>query len=278
MTGLLEGKVAIVTGGTSGIGLASVERFIREGAKVVVGDIADERGAELQGRLGDSVLFVHTDVTDDDAVGRLVSATVARFGRLDVMYNNAGAVGDPAGLTDLTADGFDKTLALLTRSVVFGHKHAARQFIAQGEPGSIITTASAAALAGGWSTAAYTIAKHAIVGVIRQAVAELAPQKIRSNAIAPGVILTPIVAQPYGVPPERAAEFAQFIDSRLGHTQPIGRFGQPDDIAKVATFLASDLSSFMTGAIIPVDGGATAINMGSIFQDVGEVAAEFQRS
>lgn len=275
MTGLLEGKVAIVTGGTSGIGLASVERFIAEGAKVSIADIQDDLGTSIVERLGDDAMYVHTDVTDETAIEALVEATAARFGRLDVMFNNAGAQGDPSSMLELGSEGFDKTLALLTRSVLLGHKYAARQFQAQGSGGSIISTASAAALQGGWSAAGYTIAKHAVIGVVRQAVAELAPLGIRSNAIAPGVIMTPIMARSFGVPLEEAVPFADFLAERLGSSQPLGRTGTGDDIAKVATFLASDLSEYVTGATIPVDGGATAVTQGSFATDVVAAAAEY---
>lgn len=277
MAGLLEGKVAVVTGGTSGIGLATVERFVAAGAKVVIGDIQDDLGASIADRLGENVVYVHTDVTDEAAIEALVTAAVDRFGALDIMYNNAGAQGDPSTILDVESEGFDKTIALLTRSVLLGHKYAARQFQAQGTGGSIISTASAAGLQGGWSAAGYTIAKHAIVGVVRQAVAELAPLGIRSNAIAPGIIMTPIMARTFGVPVEEAEPFADFLADRLGSTQPLGRTGTADDIAKVATFLASDLAGYVTGVTIPVDGGATAVTQGTFATDVVAAADEYNK-
>jgi NAD(P)-dependent dehydrogenase (short-subunit alcohol dehydrogenase family) len=275
MTGLLEGKVAIVTGGTSGIGLATVERFVDEGAKVAIADIQDELGNATVDRLGDNVIYVHTDVTDESAIEALVAATVERFGKLDVMFNNAGAQGDPSSMLEIGSAGFDKTIALLTRSVLLGHKYAARQFQAQGTGGSIISTSSAAGLQGGWSAAGYTVAKHAVVGVVRQAVAELAPLGIRSNAIAPGIIMTPIMARTFGVPMEEAEPFADFLAERLGPTQPLGRTGRADDIAKVATFLASDLADYVTGVTLPVDGGATAVTQGSFATEVVAAAGEY---
>jgi len=275
MTSLLEGKVAIVTGGTSGIGLATVERFVAEGAKVAIGDIQDDLGASVADRLGENVVYVRTDVTDEAAIEALVTTTVERFGKLDVIYNNAGAQGDPSTILDVESEGFDKTIALLTRSVLLGHKYAARQFQAQGTGGSIISTASAAGLQGGWSAAGYTIAKHAVIGVVRQAVAELAPLGIRSNAIAPGIIMTPIMARTFGVAVDEAEPFADFLADRLGSTQPLGRTGTADDIAKVATFLASDLADYVTGVTIPVDGGATAVTQGTFSTDVVAAAAEY---
>src|SRR5690606_36083312 len=153
MAQLLADKVAVVTGGTSGIGLATVERFVSEGGKVVIADIQDELGASIADRLGEDVAYLRTDVTDEAAIEAVVAHAVERFGRLDVMFNNAGAQGDPAPMVELGSEGFDATLALLTRSVALGHKYAARQFQKQGDGGSIISTASAAGLQGGWSAA-----------------------------------------------------------------------------------------------------------------------------
>lgn len=275
MRGLLQDKVAIVTGGTSGIGRATVEQYIDEGAKVVIADIQDDQGQELAHRLGESALYVHTDVTQEHDLKTVVNSTTEHFGRLDIFFNNAGAKGDPSSMTDLSAEGFDKAIALLTRSVLLGHKYAARQFKEQGDGGAIISTASAAGLQGGWSTTAYTVAKHAVVGLVRQAVVELAPFQIRSNAIAPGIIMTPIMARSFGVPMEQAEDFASFLADRLGPQQPYGRVGFAEDVASVATFLACDLSQYVTGAVIPVDGGATAITQGSFARDVVEAANEY---
>lgn len=272
----LTDKVAVITGGTSGIGLASVELFVAEGAKVVVGDIQDDLGAALEKKHDGNVVYVHTDVTDDAAVEALVATAVDKFGKLDVMFNNAGAAGDPSAMVDLSADGFDKTLALLTRSVASGHKHAARQFQKQGTGGSIISTASAAGIQGGWSSAGYTIAKHAVVGVVRQATAELAPLGIRSNAIAPGIIMTPIMARSFGIAPEKSDDFVALLSERLATAQPIGRVGRPEDIAEAAVFLASDSSSFITGVTLSVDGGATVVTQSGFAATAAQAAADFQ--
>ena len=275
MAGRLAGKVAAITGGCSGIGLASVELFIAEGARIAVGDIQDDLGAALQARFPKDVTYVHTDVTNDDAVAALVQTAVSRFGKLDVMFNNAGAGGDFAPLTELSSAGLERTLAINTHSVVSGQKQAPRQFQKQGTGGSIISTASAAGLQGGWSAAAYTIAKHAVIGIVRQAVAEFAPFGIRSNAICPGVIMTPIMASAFGVPKERSDEFMAFLAKRFANVHPIGRTGRPRDIAEVAAFLASDAAEFMTGAILPVDGGATAVTTSSFGVDAAAATKEF---
>jgi NAD(P)-dependent dehydrogenase (short-subunit alcohol dehydrogenase family) len=276
VSGKLSSKVAVITGGTSGISLASVELFVAEGARVVIGDIQDGFGAALQAKYPNNVIYVHTDVTDDDAIGALVRAAVDEFGKLDAIFNNAGTAGDPTSMLEITPAGLDKTLALLTRSVVSGHKHAARQFQKQGTGGSIISTSSAAGLQGGWSSGpAYTVAKHAVIGVVRQAVAELGPLGIRSNAICPGIILTPILTSAFGVPIERSNEFLEFLAKRFGKIHPLGRVGRPRDVAEVAVFLASDSSDFITGAVLPVDGGATAVTTGSFGFDAFEATKEF---
>jgi NAD(P)-dependent dehydrogenase (short-subunit alcohol dehydrogenase family) len=275
MADRLAGKVAIITGGTSGIGLATTELFLSEGAKVVVGDIQDELGADLESRFGDSIRFVHTDVSDESQVEALVDAAVDRFDKLDIMYNNAGAGGDPAGFLDLTAAGLDKTLRLLTGSVVSGHTFASRQFKKQGTGGAIVSTASGAALEGGWAGTSYTIAKHAVVGVVHQAAAQLAAFGIRSNAIAPGIIMTPILARGFGVPVDRSGEFEGFLSDKLKDYQPLGRVGRPTDIAKAALFLASDDAEWITGVVLPVDGGSYAVTQSTFARDAYIGAQEF---
>lgn len=258
MGSLLENKVAVVTGGSNGIGLATVEMFIKEGAKVIVADIDDSVAPLLREKFGDAFRFIQTDVTSEDSVAEAVQEAVREFGQLDIMLNNAGAVGSTANLLELTANDFDSGLALLTRSVAFGHKHSGLQFKRQRSRGSIITTTSIAGLQGGWSLATYTIAKHAITGIIRQAASELGPLGIRSNAIAPGIILTDIQTKMSSISPEFSAQYLDHLHQDLGTSQPMGRFGMPEDIASVATFLASNLSSYVNGIVIPVDGGATA--------------------
>jgi len=269
----LVGKVAVITGGASGIGLASTEAFVAEGARVVVGDIQDELGRALVERLGDAVRYVHCDVSDDAQVGALVDAAVAEFGRLDVMFNNAAGVGDPAPLLDLGPDGYDRSMRLIAGSTVFGHRHAARVFISQGGGGSIISTSSGSGLVGGMGPAGYTIGKHAVIGVVHAAASELGRHGIRSNAICPGITITPVFAR--GIARERKAAFLDAISDALGAEQPIGRVGAPQDIAGAAVFLASDLSAFVTGAVLPVDGGAHAVNTGRYEQIQAQVRAEY---
>jgi NAD(P)-dependent dehydrogenase (short-subunit alcohol dehydrogenase family) len=255
VSGRLDGKVAVVTGGASGIGRATAELFVREGARVVIADIQDAAGEAVAAGNPDSLHYIHADVS----VARAVATAVDRFGRLDVMFNNAGIQGEQAGFLEIDVAAFVRMQQLLAGSVVSGHKYAARQFRAQGSGGSIVSTTSAAALLGGYSNLSYTAAKHAIVGLVRAAAFELAPMGIRSNAIAPGVTVSPIMASSFGVPAERADAFLSFVSQRCTGLQPIGRPGRPLDIAQAALFLASDEAAWITGITLPVDGGGTAV-------------------
>lgn len=275
MTARLQGKVAIITGGASGIGRATAELFVAEGAKVVIADIQDESGTALAKQHGDHMHYVHADVSDDAQVEALVAAAVARYGRLDVMFNNAGIQGDTSGFFDIRPESFDRMMRLLAGSVVSGHQHAARQFRRQGSGGAILSTTSAAGLLGGYSNLSYTAAKHAIIGLVRAAAFELAPMGIRSNAIAPGVTLSPIMASSFGVPPDRAEDFLAFVSQRCAGLQPAGRSGRPPDIAQAALFLASDEALWITGITLSVDGGGTAITHSDPTSVVRRAGVEF---
>ncbi|EIV94805.1 SDR family NAD(P)-dependent oxidoreductase [Frankia sp. QA3] len=269
----LVGKTAIVTGGSSGIGLASVEAFVAEGAHVVIGDIQDERGRAAAERLGDAAIYVHADVSDDDQVAGLVDTAVRHFGGLDIMFNNASGAGDQAGFVDLGPDGLDRSLRLIVGSAVSGHRHAARVFIEQGRGGSIITTSSGSGLRGGLGQPSYVIGKHAVIGVVRQAAAELGRHGIRSNAICPGITMTPVLGM--GIARDRRPAFMEHLAEALRDEQPAGRVGQPEDIAAAVVFLASDLSRFVNGVILPVDGGADAVSLGRYAEITTAVRAEF---
>ncbi|MGJ0184348.1 SDR family NAD(P)-dependent oxidoreductase [Corynebacterium glyciniphilum] len=275
MNNLLDNKVAVVTGGISGIGRATVDRFLAEGARVVIADIRDDLGERVASELGDHAAYVHTDVRDEHSIEALVSRTVEIFGTLDIFFNNAGTTGSPAAVTDIDTAGLDSTLTLDVDSVVFGHKYAARQFIAQGSGGSIITTASVAGLQGGWSSVSYSTAKHAVVGTVRHAAMELSQHGIRTNAIAPGVIMTPLIANAFGVPAAQADDLVAFLDDRLGGHQALGRYGTAEDIANAAVFLASDLSSYISGTVLPVDGGVSSYTLSTSDADIAAAAAEF---
>jgi NAD(P)-dependent dehydrogenase (short-subunit alcohol dehydrogenase family) len=253
MTGRrLEGKVAVVTGGASGMGRATVERFLTEGARVVEADVNAEHGestvAELAPDHGDAVRFVCTDVAEETDVAAAVAAAVEGFGRLDVVFNNAGIGGAFGPITDVDVADWDYTFAVLCRSVLLGIKHGARAMRAAGNGGSILSTASVAGLSGGSGPHAYSAAKAAVINLTRAAAIELAADRIRVNAICPGAILTPLVGR----------IDAPGIAERLDAAQPWPSHGTGADIAATALFLASDDARFITGEAIVVDGGLTA--------------------
>lgn len=258
----LEGRVAVITGGGNGIGEAIAELYIAEGALVVIGDVDADHGEAVAARHPGSAVFQRADVSIDDDVAALVGRAAAEFGRLDVMVNNAASSGDRSPFAELAPDGFRATVELVAASVLSGHRHAARRFVEQGGGGAIVSTASVASLQGSWGPAAYTIAKHAVLGIVRAATAELGPLGIRSNAIAPGAIATPGSAKALGVPPEHAEAFVEHMDRRTSGLQPLPRAGRPADVAQAALFLASDESAWISGVVLPVDGGATAVALG----------------
>ncbi len=249
---LLENKVAIITGGASGIGRASTLRFLDEGASVLVADINPQSGeaflklAEERG-VAQRVGFIVTDVTSEADVEKMVGAAVDRFGRLDCMFNNAGIPGALGPLEEVAAEDWDLTFAILVKGPFLGLKHAVRQFKKQGQGGVILNTSSAAGLVGGAGPRPYSVAKAAVAHLTTVSAVDLAPERIRVNAIAPGAILTEIGGQD----PVQAAE-------RLSKGQPWPEHGKPTDIAAAAVFLASEEARFITGQTLVVDGGAIA--------------------
>jgi NAD(P)-dependent dehydrogenase (short-subunit alcohol dehydrogenase family) len=276
VTGLLDGKVAVVTGAASGIGRAVVECFATHGARVVGGDIDDDRGCEMAATVGASVRYLHADVTDEVQIAALVGFARETFGRLDVMVNNAGASGDRSPIIDADAAGFDATTRLLLRAVLLGHKYAAREFVAQGGGGSIISIGSIAGLEGGWGGVGYTASKHGLAGVVRAAAAQLGRHGIRSNAIHPGLVMTPIYAGNMHIPSANADEFLSALGEAFRDQQPLGRVGAPDDVASAVLFLASDLSSWISGVQLPVDGGYMAVTNVDFTDIAAGVAANFR--
>lgn len=254
MTGRLADKVAVVTGGASGMGERTVELFVREGAKVVIADILDERGRALAERLGGNARYQHTDVTSEDEIAAAVGRAVSDFGRLDCMFNNAGIAGIHCSIAEVPVDKYEEAMAVLLRGVLLGMKHAAKVMIPQGS-GSIISTASVAGLRTGIGPHVYSAAKAAVIHLTRTVAAELGPHNIRVNCICPGGIATPIFAKSVGLPVESADETVAKVRKVLSRLQPIPRAGEPEDIAQAALFLASDESGFITGHPLVVDGG-----------------------
>ena len=256
MAGRLAGKVALITGGCSGIGLGTVELFLEHGALVVAGDVQDEKGAMLQRRFPDTLRYIHCDVTSEADIAAACALAASDFGGLDIIFNNAGHGGHPGGVEAMTVEGWDATFAVLVRAVVLGMKHALPLMQARGG-GSIINTASIAGLEAGWGPLAYSTSKAAVIHLSRCAAAELSPQKIRVNAICPGAIATSIFGAAVGLPRDTADQMAAMIAQRASVVQPYPKAGLPADIAAAALYLASDDSVFVTGTHIVVDGGIT---------------------
>jgi NAD(P)-dependent dehydrogenase (short-subunit alcohol dehydrogenase family) len=256
MAGRLGGKVALITGGCSGIGLGTVEAFIAEGAQVVAADIQDDKGAILEKRFGDALRYRHCDVTAEADIVAACSLAETEFGGLDILFNNAGHAGAPGGLETLTGEGWDSVFALLVRGPFLGMKHARPLMLARGG-GSIINTASVAGLQAGWGPLAYSAAKAAVIHMSRCAAAELSPQRIRVNAICPGLIATSIFGTALGMPRDGADQLAALVAQNAAIAQPIPKPGLPADIAAAALYLASDESAFVTGTYLLVDGGLT---------------------
>jgi NAD(P)-dependent dehydrogenase (short-subunit alcohol dehydrogenase family) len=252
--GSLDGRVAIVTGGASGIGARTVRLFVEQGARVVIGDMQEPLGRALADELRGSVVFQRAEVSQEAEVKSLVAFAEKSFGRLDCIFNNAGFGGALGSIVDTPVEEFDVTFAVLVRGVFLGMKHAAPLIARQG--GSIINTASVAALMAGHSPHAYAAAKAAVIQLSRSVALELAPQRIRVNCICPGFIATPLALNTVG----RPQSSAQLEASKAGMAgaQPIQRAGEPDDIAQMALWLASDLSTFVTGQHFVVDGGFSA--------------------
>jgi NAD(P)-dependent dehydrogenase (short-subunit alcohol dehydrogenase family) len=242
--GLLDGKVAVITGAGSGMAKASTKVFVREGAKVVAADISGAEKDTATG-VGEGVLPVHCDVTREADIEAMVRAAVDEFGRLDVLLNVAG-IAEGMMVADLTQEHYERTMDVDLRGVLFGMKHGIRAMLAAGNGGAVVNWSSVGGLGGSPFTSVYNAAKHGVIGATKCAAVEYGPQGIRVNAVCPGFIHTEIMgAHPEHMPGilEKAA---------------LNRGGQPHEVAEVAAFLASDRASFVSGAVIPVDGGWSA--------------------
>jgi NAD(P)-dependent dehydrogenase (short-subunit alcohol dehydrogenase family) len=263
MGGRLDGKVAVITGGGSGIGRASALTFLREGATVVIGDLNEAslgqtaalaRGQGVENRLA----TLRADVSAEPDVAALVGLAVDRFGGLDCMFNNAGVGGAFGPIGETTVEEWDFTFAVLVRGVFLGMKHASTRMKAQGRGGSIINTASVAGIGGGAGPHAYSAAKAAVANLSRAVSAEMAAYRVRVNAIAPGLIKTPLATG------HREDAWERLVRQK----QPWPDLGLPQHIADTALFLAGDESQFITGQVIVVDGGLTALGPDIFGHDV----------
>jgi NAD(P)-dependent dehydrogenase (short-subunit alcohol dehydrogenase family) len=259
MPGRLDGKVAVITGATSGIGEATARRFVAEGARVVIAGRSEERGRALAKDLAEHAFFHRADVMHEAEIAAVIDAAVGRFGKLDCLFNNAGAA-TPGELDSITEDQFDYGMKLLVGSVMFGIKHAVRVMQAHG--GSIINNSSIAAHRLGQGGTLYSAAKAAVSHITRIAGAKFGPNGIRVNAISPGAIATPIFwggsAKAQALSPDDNARKLAKLTGNLARATPLPRSGVADDIAFAAVFLASDEGSFINSHDLVVDGGRIA--------------------
>ncbi len=250
MAGRIQGKVAVVTGGCSGIGLATVQRFVEEGAKVVIGDIDEQRGLELVGQLGgtDLATFVKVDVTDKEQVDALFQTAKDTYGSVDIAFNNAGiSPPEDDSILDTDLDAWRRVQEVNLTSVYLCCKAALPHMLEQGS-GSIINTASFVAVMGAaTSQISYSASKGGVLSMSRELGVQFARQGVRVNALCPGPVNTPLLQELFAKDPERAAR-------RLVHV-PLGRFAEPVEMANAVLFLASDESSFITANTFLVDGG-----------------------
>jgi NAD(P)-dependent dehydrogenase (short-subunit alcohol dehydrogenase family) len=251
--GRLDGKVVIITGAASGIGRGTALRLAKEGAAVVAADLNSQGGEAVIGEIasaGGHAVFQHTDVSNELAIKSAVERAVKEYGRLDIMFNNAGLVGAVGPIETVNADDWDRTIAVLLRSVFLGIKYAVEPMRKAGG-GSIISTSSVASFLPSLYGAAYAASKGAVISLTRAAALQLGPDRIRVNCICPGVVNTPI----WGVMP--GMENPAVLEQALAHAQTIPRVGKPEDIANMVLFLASDESQWVTGQAMIVDGGLT---------------------
>jgi NAD(P)-dependent dehydrogenase (short-subunit alcohol dehydrogenase family) len=251
--GRLDGKVAVITGAASGIGRGSALCLAKEGAAVVAADLNSQGGEQVIGEIaaaGGRAVFHHTDVTNEPDIKAVVERAVSEYGRLDIMFNNAGLVGEVGPIEKVRVEDWDRTIEVLLRSVFLGIKHSVEPMRKAGG-GSIISTSSVAPFLPSAYGAAYAAAKGGIISLTRAAALQLGRDRIRVNCICPGVINTPI----WGALPALSdpAAVAQLLD----HAQTIPRVGRPEDIASMVLYLASDESQWVTGTAMIVDGGIT---------------------
>ena len=257
----LEGKVAVITGATSGIGARTAEVFVASGARVVIAGRRQDRGEKFAEKLGDAASFIRTDVSIEADVKAMIDHAVDRFGRVDCLMNNAGRSSQYAPIADADLETFDAVIAVHLRAVLAGMKYAARVMAAQGT-GSIINVASVNGFRAGLGGHYYSAAKAGSIHLTRCAAMELGEKGIRVNSLSPGLIATGAFAKFVGMPPDEADDHPEFAEAAIASVvprwQPLQYVGCMDDIAQAALFLASDTSRFVTGQNLVVDGGISA--------------------
>ena len=273
--GKLDGKVAVITGGSSGIGEAAARLFHEEGARLLIADIRDARGAALAKSLGKRASYVHCDVSVEDDVRSAVEHAVELHGCLDVMYNNAGIAGAVGPLEEVSVEVFDRTLAVNLRGVFLGVKHAAHHMKRQGR-GSIVNTASVAGISAGYGNHVYSAAKAGVIMFTRSVAMELGESGVRVNCVLPGYIPTPMIGVARGLSAEEAEDKLDVVREAFTGAQPLRGPGTPLDVARAALWLASDDSGFVNGHALVVDGGVSGGRMWSVYQEaIRGLAARF---
>ena len=264
--GRLEGKVAIITGGASGIGAATARLFVEEGASVLIADLQDDKGGELAEELGSQSEYLHADVSLESDVEALVARAVEDHGQLDCMFNNAGIAGPTGSIESVDVEDFDEAVGVLLRGAFLGIKHAAPVMKRQGS-GRIISTASVAGLRTGYGNHVYSAAKAGVIQLTQSVAMELGESGVRVNCICPGFIPTPMIGRARGLPIQEADGKLEEVRKSFTRAQPLRRPGDTADIAKAALWLASDDSSFVNGHALVVDGGVTGGRMWSDYQE-----------
>ncbi|MDI6858289.1 MAG: SDR family oxidoreductase [Dehalococcoidia bacterium] len=252
MAGMFEGKVALVTGASSGIGRAAAIAFAREGAKVVVSDVDASGGEDTVHMITDAggdAYFVRADVSQPDQVENLISETVRKYGRLDFAFNNAGIEGEQAATADSSEANWDRVLSVNLKGAWLCMKNEIPQMLKQGK-GAIVNMSSVAGLIGYRNIPAYVASKHGVIGLTKTAALEYATTGIRINVVCPGVIRTPMVERFAGGSPQGEAQ--------LMEAEPIGRLGVPEEVAEAVIWLCSDAASFVLGHAMVIDGGLVA--------------------